>query len=72
MELDTGAAFSIISERTCKSVFPDLPLHKSSIRLKTYTDEQIDVSGQLNVHVTYEEQRAPLGRSWRWPYSTRL
>ena len=39
MELDTGAAFTIISERTRKTVFPELPLLKYPIRLKTYTDE---------------------------------
>jgi hypothetical protein len=60
MELDTGAAFTIISERTRKTVFPELPLLKCPIRLKTYTDERIAVLGQLNVHVSYGDQRAPL------------
>ena len=31
MELDTGAAFSIISECTCQDYFSDMPLHKSDI-----------------------------------------
>ena len=57
MELDTGAAFTIISERTCKT---ELPLLKCPIWLKTYTDERIAVLGQLNVHVSYGDQRAPL------------
>jgi hypothetical protein len=60
MELDTGAAFTIISERTRKTVFPELPLLKCPIRLKTYTDERIAVLGQLNVHVKYADQRVPL------------
>ena len=37
MELDTGAAFSIISDRTSKAHFADVKLRPSSILLKTYT-----------------------------------
>ena len=59
-EVDTGAAFSIISEKTRKSQFSDVKLRPLSIRLKTYTDEKIHVLGQLHVHVKYGEQRAPL------------
>ena len=60
MEIDTGAALSIISEETKKTVFPNEPLHDSSIILKTYTGEQIRVMGQLNLRVTYEGQAQPL------------
>ena len=60
MELDTGAAFSVISNTTYNSTFVDLKLRKLKILLKTYTDECIPVLGQLNVHVRYGEQRAPL------------
>ena len=60
MEVDTGAAFSLISERTRKTLLPDLTLHNSRILLKTYTDERIKVLGQLHVHVSYGEQKAPL------------
>ena len=60
MELDTGAAFSIISERTRKVHFADVKLRKSSILLKTYSNERINVLGQLHVRVTYGVQRAPL------------
>ena len=41
MEIDTGAALSIISEETRRKIFPDEPLHDSSIILKTYTGERI-------------------------------
>ena len=60
MELDTGAAFSIVSERMRKEVFPRLSLQRSTIFLKTYTDERIPVLGQLNVKVKYGSQEARL------------
>ena len=60
MELDTGAAYTIISEQSRKTHFPELKLRPSSVRLKTYTDEKIDVLGQLHVHVKYGDQDAPL------------
>ena len=59
-EVDTGAAVSIISEATCRDKFPHLKLHKSKIVLKTYTDEPMQVVGQINVHVQYCGQTAPL------------
>ena len=40
MELDTGSAISVISNADYKRLFPDLPLLKTSVRLKTYTGEQ--------------------------------
>ena len=59
-ELDTGSAFSIVSEHTRKDIFPNLRLHKSSILLKTYTDERIFVLGELHVHMQYGSQKARL------------
>ena len=59
MKLDTGAAVSIISEDT-KTMFPQLELRKSSIVLRTYTDESMQVTGQLQVHVQYRSQTQPL------------
>ena len=56
MEIDTGAALSIISEKTRKDIFPDDTLHTSAITLKTYTGESIQVRGQVNVRVAYEKQ----------------
>ena len=49
MEFDTGAAVSIISDQTRRRLFPDLQLRKSSLVLKTYTDEPMKVVGQFNV-----------------------
>ena len=60
MEVDTGAAFSVVSENTYNSTLGNIPLRKSNILLKTYTDERIPVAGQINVHVQYGEQRAAL------------
>ena len=77
MEIDTGAAVSIISESQQKALFPDTTVQTSSITLKTYTGEQMPVVGQMPVSVQYGEQTADLvlivvagdgpsllGRSW--------
>ena len=58
--MDTGAAISIISDQTQRSLFPDLQLRKSRLVLKTYTDELMTVVGQLNVRVTYGSQEQKL------------
>lgn len=60
MELDTGAAVSIISEETRKALLPDVKLRKSALVLKTYTAEPMEVTGQLNVKVEYGSQREKL------------
>ena len=49
MEVDTGAALLIISEATRKFMFADETLHPSSLVLKTYTDERMEVMGTLNM-----------------------
>ena len=56
MEVDTGAALSIISEETRKAVFPEEKLRASELVLKTYTNEPMQVKGTLNVRVQYETQ----------------
>ena len=60
MELDTGAAYSVISEATFRRAFSHLKLRPSEVLLKSYTSERIQVLGQLNVHVHYGDQRARL------------
>ena len=60
MELDTGAAVSIISEATRKELFPDEKFHPSNILLKMYTEEQIRLMGNLHVRVQYGDQAAKL------------
>ena len=60
MEVDTGAAVSILSDAVRKSNFPELKLQKSSIILRTYTKEQMEVLRNLDVTVTYGSQEAKL------------
>ena len=60
MEVDTGAAFSVISEATRQAVFPNQTLHPSNLVLKTYTDECMKVKGTLNMRVTYGDQKQKL------------
>ena len=56
MELDTGAEVSIISEKTRKEIFPKEKLRPSDLKLKTYTNEPMKVTGTLNVKVQHEDQ----------------
>lgn len=60
MEVDTGAAVSIISETTRKSTFPSATLHQSSLKLKTYTGERINVLGELHTTVQHRNQSESL------------
>ena len=53
MEVDTSAAFSIISEATRQAVFLNQTLHPSDLVLKTYTDECMKVKVTLNMRVKY-------------------
>ena len=58
MEVDTGAALSIISDDTYRSVWAsdDAPLLKPCTAcLKTYTDDIIPVKGALDVQVTHRD-----------------
>ena len=60
MEIDTGAAVSLISERQQKVMFPNATLDKSRVELKTYTGERITVAGELKVQVRYGQQKRHL------------
>ena len=60
MEVDTGAAMSVISRRTYKRLFSDLKLQKPTVHLKTYTGEEISLVGQITARVTYGEQTRTL------------
>ncbi|KAL5515654.1 hypothetical protein EMCRGX_G000851 [Ephydatia muelleri] len=56
MEVDTGAAVSLISDATFKSLWPEAsrpPLQPSSVLLRTYTGEQLTLVGQVSVNVSY-------------------
>ena len=56
MELDTGAAVSVISTQTKTEMFPQASLMPSTLILTTYTGEQLEVAGQLMVEVRYGRQ----------------
>jgi len=60
MDVDTGAAFSVISEVTKQALFRDKTLQSSNLILKTYTDECMKVEGTLNVKVQYGNQTKKL------------
>ena len=63
MEIDTGAAMSIINDNTyvmLKQSDPSLELKESKVRRDTYTEEQVDVLGHVEMPVNYENQEAVL------------
>ena len=54
MEVDTGAAISLMSEAAQKKLFPQAKLQKTTLRLQTYTTaETLSVLGTLEVLVNY-------------------
>ena len=77
MEIDTGAAKTIIPEKTFHKLWPGRGLDETAVRLQSYLGEPIPVVGCANVRVVYENQTAELplivvkgdkptllGRSW--------
>ena len=60
MEVDTGAALSLISEGTYSSNFSGRRLQPTEVQLRTYSGERISVLGSLEVEVEYESQVATL------------
>ena len=60
MEVDTGAAVSIISQQEYKSKFSQYKLHESDVILKTYTSEMMNVVGEITVHVNYQDQEVEM------------
>ena len=60
MEVDTGAAVSLMSSSRYHSLYPDLPLQKSKLILTTYTGEQLKLVGERQVEVNYGSQRKHL------------
>ncbi len=60
MELDTGAAVSIISEEARQKLFSGVSLQKSPVVQQTYTGEPMEVKGQLMVRVRYGAQEHTL------------
>ena len=60
MEVDTGAALSLVSESTFRRLWPEKKLLTSRVRLCSYSGEPIAVVGKLDVGVSYRSQIANL------------
>ena len=58
MELDTGAAVSIMSHEMHKSLWPEVPLESTAIKLRTYPGERIHSVGCRKVRVQCNHQSA--------------
>ena len=59
MEVDTGAAVSLVSEDTVNNspFLKCLPIQQTNVRLRTYTGQPVSVLGQLMVKVKHEEMQ---------------
>ena len=63
MEVDTGASVSIISEGTYQRIQQRgeaIELQKSTVQLKTYTGESIEIRGMATVKVRYADREEGL------------
>ena len=60
MELGTGAAVSIMSEKQCNQLWPGRSLGATTIRLETYSKQPLAVLGSLDVQVVHEQQKVTL------------
>ena len=60
MEVDTGAAKSLMSEATFYGLWPEWSLDATDVRLYSYSREPIPVLGCVQVKVTYQGQVALL------------
>ena len=76
-EIDTGASVTLISEEMYNEHCQNTPLQKSSLTLRSYTGQPLQVLGQLTVDVSYHSQQGSytlyvvkgsrpnlLGRDW--------
>ena len=59
-EIDTGAGVTLISEDTYKSTFLDIALKKCSMKIKTYTNEVVNVLGEIDVTINRVPGSKPL------------
>ena len=60
MELDTGAAVSVISEQEQRRLFPQTALKPTTVLLRTYTGEPMAVAGEMTAMVQYNAQSCTL------------
>ena len=57
MEVDTGVAVSIISKEQLDNILPGTKLRSSTVRLKTYTGEFMEVLEETDVNVDHNCQQ---------------
>ena len=60
MELDTGAAVSLVSSQVLQSLLPGAKLRPSTAPLYTYSGDCLEVQGLVEVEVGYGTQQATL------------
>ena len=60
MELDTGAAYPIVSKDSWKSLLPNVKLENIDLPLATYTGEWLNMLGHMCVQVQHEDQESRL------------
>lgn len=60
MQLDTGAAVSLVYEVLYQRNFPHLPIEETNIKLKAYSGENIPLLGYVLAPVEYADQKARL------------
>lgn len=60
MELDTGAAVSVMSRKMQKRLFPGIKMHKPDVSLNTLTGENVEIIGKCYVKVAYNSQDTEL------------
>ena len=60
MVLDTGACVSVISLKLYRDLFDNIPLRKSTIKLRAFNGQPLKVEGAIDVVVEYDNQRAKL------------
>ena len=61
MEVDTGAARSIMPDKAYSKLFPGVPLKPTKTKLRTYSGESLQVLGEREVEVRYGKQVERLG-----------
>ena len=57
MEIDMGAATSLVGMQMYRKLFLHLTLHRLTVRLITYTAEEIPVAEELKSQVEYKGQK---------------
>ena len=60
MEVDTGAALSLVNEATYLKLARRVQLKPATVTICTYTGEALDLLGMLEVQVQYQSQKAKL------------